>query len=364
MAMNGAVITGTEERALMHRRLIIALLYLLLIDAKGFAETDSAAIKGAPQEDGTYANPSKSLDHGSFSVRAPFMFRRLGTYFRSGENAPQMQIPDLDRLLGYGSDSQPSLTWIGHSTMLVQMGGMSFLTDPIWSKVPSPVPPVGPRRFVPPPIAIDDLPTIDFVVISHNHYDHLDIPTLRSLAARNAKTLFLVPMGNAALLRHHGIINVKELDWGQSLDLAGLTVHCLPAQHWSKRSLTDTNKTLWSSWAVISDSRRFYHAGDTGYFSGFKAIADYLGPFDLAALPIGAYAPRQMMRASHMNPEEAVTAAIDLKTKAAVAMHFGTFDLSDEPLDQPPGRFKAAASAQGLGEQQAWVLKIGETRSF
>ena len=348
----------------MHRRLIIAVLSLLLIDGRTFAGTDSVAIKRAPWDDGKYANASKSLDHGSLRIKAPFMFRRLGTYFRNGENAPQLQIPDLDRLYGYSSHKQPSLTWIGHSTMLVQMGGMSFLTDPIWSKIPSPIPLLGPKRFVPTPLAIVDLPKIDLVVISHNHYDHLDIPTLRSLAARNAQTLFLVPMGNAALLRRHGITNVKELDWGQSLDLPGLTVHCLPAQHWSKRSLTDTNKTLWSSWAMISDSRRFYHAGDTGYFSGFKAIADYLGPFDLAALPIGAYAPRQMMRASHMNPEEAVTAAIDLKTKAAVAIHFGTFDLSDEPLSQPPERFKAAASVQGLGEHQAWVMKIGETRPF
>ena len=324
----------------------------------------SASIQGAPRQGDTYTNPSKSLTHGNLGVRIPFMLRRLGTYFRDGNNAPEKQMPDAAKLRSYGKDSQPTVTWIGHSTLLLQMGGLTFLTDPIWSKIPSPIPPLGPRRFVPPAMAINELPTIDVIMISHNHYDHLDLPTLRLLAARNRQTLFLVPIGNAKLLRRHGIDNVKELDWGESIRLAGLTVHCLPAQHWSKRSLTDTNKALWSSWAVVGEHRRFYHAGDTGYFAGFKKIADYLGPFDLAAVPIGAYAPRQMMRASHMNPEEAITAALDLEAKTAVAMHFGTFDLSDEPLDQPPRRFKEAAAKQGMGEQQAWVLKIGETRFF
>jgi N-acyl-phosphatidylethanolamine-hydrolysing phospholipase D len=324
----------------------------------------AASMQGAPRQGDIYTNPSKSLSHGNLGVRISFMLRRFGTYFRDGNKAPEQQTPDTAQLRSYGKDSQPTVTWIGHSTLLLQMGGLTFLTDPIWSKIPSPIPPLGPRRFVPPAVAISELPTIDFIMISHNHYDHLDLPTLRMLAARYPQTLFLVPLGNATLLHRHGIDNVKELDWGESIRLAGLTVHCLPAQHWSKRSLTDTNKALWSSWAVVGEHRRFYHAGDTGYFPGFKKIAEHLGPFDLAAVPIGAYAPRQMMRASHMNPEEAITAALDLEAKTAVAMHFGTFDLSDEPLDQPPRRFKEAAASQGLGEQQAWVLKIGETRSF
>jgi N-acyl-phosphatidylethanolamine-hydrolysing phospholipase D len=187
---------------------------------------------------------------------------------------------------------------------------------------------------------------------------------LKSLAKRNPKTIFYVPLGNDDLLRQEGINKIEELDWGQTAVYKGVTVHCLPSQHWSKRSLTDTHKALWSSWAVTSADKRFYFAGDTGYFPGFAQIGESLGPFDLAAVPIGAYEPRAMMRESHMNPEEALRAAIDLQTTRAVAMHFGTFDLSDEPISEPPLRFKAAARKSELSEKDAWVLDIGETRKF
>ena len=210
----------------------------------------------------------------------------------------------------------------------------------------------------------EDLPPIDFVLISHNHYDHLDLPTLRALAERNADTIFFIPLGNGDLLRSQGITNVQELDWGQTASYKGATIHCLPSQHWSKRSLTDERKALWSSWAVTGEQRRFYFAGDSGYFSGFEEIGRKLGPFDLAAVPIGAYAPAAMMHESHMNPEEAVHAAEDLQARAAIAMHFGTFDLSDEPLAEPPIRFGNAAEESLLGRDNAWILDIGETRDF
>ena len=202
------------------------------------------------------------------------------------------------------------------------------------------------------------------MVISHNHYDHLDLPTLRTLAERNPETQFYVPLGNASLLQEQGIDKVEELDWGQTALYKGVTIHCLPSQHWSKRSLTDDHKALWSSWAVTGSDRRFFFAGDTGYFSGFEAIGSRLGPFDLVALPIGAYAPRAMMRESHMNPEEALLAAIDLQASRAVAIYFGTFDLSDEPLAEPPLRFRNAARNSELGEESAWIFNIGETREF
>ena len=314
----------------------------------------------APKDErGRFINTDKNLSRGSKAVQLSFFMRRFATVFRTGSGAPNL-MPNDGVLLR--DSSTPRITWIGHATLLVQMDGVNFLTDPIWSKTPSPVPFLGPSRWVAPGVEIDDLPTIDFVVISHNHYDHLDLPTLRKLAQLNESTVFFVPLGNADLLQKNGIQQVREMDWGDRVAFKETTIYCLPTQHWSKRSLTDTQKSLWSSWAVIGPERRFYFAGDTGYFDGFKEIGDKLGPFDLAAVPVGAYEPSAMMKASHLNPEEAVQAAQDVQAKTAVAMHFGTFDLSDEPIDEPPLRFNAAI--EGAEAIDGWVLDIGETRGF
>jgi len=342
---------------------ILLTIIALLAMRAGSATDDFFA--GAPKgDDGRFTNLAGDIGHGSFSVRFPFFLRRFGTYFRGGDGAPERVANDGAFLRENARHSVPTVTWIGHATLLVQMEHVTFLTDPTWSNRPSPVPLFGPSRYVEPGLEINDLPPIDFVVISHNHYDHLDLPTLQSLAKRNPETLFYVPLGNASLLQQQGIDKVEELDWGQTAVHKGVTIHCLPSQHWSKRSLTDDHKALWSSWAVTGAERRFYFAGDTGYFSGFEAIGNELGPFDLVAVPIGAYAPRAMMRESHMNPEEALLAAIDLRASRAVAIHFGTFDLSDEPLAEPPLRFNNAARNSELGEEAAWVLNIGETREF
>jgi len=332
------------------------------------AEGQAMAVGGllfdpAPiDKQGRFTNYQGDLSHGSTAVRLSFFLRRFGTMFRSDSGAPKKVANDGSFLRN--NTETPTATWIGHATLLVQMDGVNFLTDPIWSQTPSPVPLIGPSRWVDPGLALEDLPAIDFVVISHNHYDHLDLPTLRNLATLNPETLFFVPQGNGDLLRQNGIDQVRELNWGDTASYKGTTIHCLPTQHWSKRSLTDTRKALWSSWAITGAERRFYFAGDTGYFDGFKEIGAKLGPFDLAAVPIGAYEPNAMMEASHMNPEEAVQAAIDVQTNTAVAMHFGTFDLSDEPISEPPLRFKAAAKDTKLGDTNSWVLDIGETREF
>ena len=349
----------------MRRYLIILLVSLALVPIGVLHGESNMSINGAPRgEDGRFINLNGEMSHGSLGVRIPFFLRRFGTYFRSGKGAPQRVANDGAFLRENARHSAPTVTWIGHATLLMQMEHVTFLTDPVWSNRPSPVPVMGPSRFVAPGLAIDDLPPIDFVLISHNHYDHLDVPTLSALAKRSADTTFFVPLGNADLLLSNGISNVQELDWGQTGTYEGTTIHCLPSQHWSKRSLTDDHKALWSSWAVTGEEKRFYFSGDTGYFAGFEDIGKRLGPFDLAAVPIGAYEPRAMMRESHMNPEEAVKAAQDLQAKRAIAMHFGTFDLSDEPLDEPPQRFKAAATDTTLGDADAWVLAIGETRHF
>ena len=319
----------------------------------------------APRDgDGRFTNWSGDPSHGSFRVRFPFFMRRLGGLFSDRPGAPSRLANDGAFLRENARHSEPTVTWVGHATLLVQLDHVTFLTDPIWSNSTGPIASIGPRRFVSPGIALEDLPPIDFVVISHNHFDHLDLPTLEALARRDPATRFLVPLGNADLLREGGIDSVEEYDWGDTTTHGDVMIHCLPAQHWSRRGLRDERRSLWSSWAIVGPQRRFYFAGDTGYFEGFARIGKTLGPFDLAAVPIGAYEPSAMMRESHMDPEEAIRAAGDLAARRAVAMHFGTFDLSDEPLDEPPRRFAAAARASSLGADGAWILRIGETRGF
>ncbi len=346
----------------MPARLFFALLLpALLLEAP---RSGAEALGPAPRDgDGRFSNPGGPLGHGSFGVRFPFFLRRIAGSFRTRADAPRRMLNDGAFLRENARHSVPTVTWIGHSTLLVQMDHVTFLTDPIWSRTASPVSFAGPRRFVPPGLALEDLPPIDFVVVSHNHYDHLDLDTLEELAERDPETRFLVPLGNAELLRDAGIANVEALDWGETREHEGVTVHCLPSQHWSQRGVADRNRALWSSWAVTGSERRFYFAGDTGYFDGFARIAEALGPFDLAAVPIGAYRPVAMMREAHLDPEEAVQAAVDLRARRALAMHFGTFDLSDEPLAEPPRRFRAAAAGTTLADD-AWVLHVGETREF
>jgi N-acyl-phosphatidylethanolamine-hydrolysing phospholipase D len=313
---------------------------------------------------GRFLNTVGELERAGPSVTLPFFLRRITGVFRAAPNPPARVENDGDWLRENALHSQPTVTWVGHATLLVQMGHLSFLTDPIWSPTASPVSFLGPRRHVPPGIAIEDLPRIDFVLISHNHYDHLDLPTLKVLAKRNPNTRFYVPLKNGELLQSAGIENFQEFDWGDSIEHGGVTVLCLPVQHWSARGLGDERRALWSSWAVVSEKRRFYFAGDTGAFAGFEAIGRTHGPFDLAAVPIGAYEPVAMMQPSHMNPEEAVDAGTALQARRLVGMHFGTFDLTDEPLDEPPRRFRSAGATSGYAAEDLWVLDIGETRSF
>ena len=296
-----------------------------------------------------------SLMEGA-SVRLSFMLRRFGTYFRSGNDAPKRVENDEAQLQAPFRELQPAVTWIGHSTTLVQIDGINFLTDPIWSKRPSPVPLLGPRRYVPPGVALEDLPVIDFVVISHNHYDHLDVPTLKALAQRNPQTVFFVPLGNGELLRNNRHLSSRGIGLGPTSRLS-VAHGTLSTASIGASALTDTNRALWASWAVTSPKRRIYYAGDSGYFSGFTEIGDQLGPFDLAIVPIGAYAPRAMMLESHMNPEEAYQSATDVGASKALGVHFGTFDLSDEPLAEPPRRFLNASSNAPAAAPSPWILR-------
>ncbi len=321
---------------------------------------------GAPahHKPGGFRNPGGLAGHGDppATVTLPFFLRRAAaTLSNARVPAPPVVANDGAFLRENALSSVPTVTWVGHSTLLVQMGHVTFLTDPTWSRTASPLP-IGPRRFVQPGLRLEDLPPVDFAVVSHNHYDHMDLGTLERLAERGTRVF--VPLGNAATLRSAGIRTVEELDWWDRRTVRGVEVHCVPARHWSRRGLFDGDEALWSGWVVVAPERRFYFAGDTGMFPGFSEIGARLGPFDLAAVPIGAYEPQSMMKPAHLNPEEAIEAAVALRAGKSLAVHFGTFDLSDEPVDEPPKRFRAASDAAGRGEAWDWVLAIGETRRW
>ncbi|WP_281648073.1 MBL fold metallo-hydrolase [Parendozoicomonas sp. Alg238-R29] len=220
-------------------------------------------------------------------------------------------------------------TFINHATVLVQMDGLSILTDPIWSERASPVSFAGPRRYHPPALSMDELPPIDVVVISHNHYDHMDLPTLRELEAR-FQPHFIVGLGNSELLREEGLTHITEIDWWQNVQINDkVVITGTPAQHWSTRNRLDINKNLWLGFLIKGEKQVFF-PGDTGLGPHFKQIYNRYGSVDLALLPIGAYLPRWVMKDNHMSPADAVEAYDQLQTKAAMAIHFGTFDLADD----------------------------------
>ena len=255
----------------------------------------------------------------------------------------------------------PQITWIGHSTFLVQLDGVNMLTDPIWSDRTSPVSFAGPRRLVPPGIRFDDLPPIHAVLISHDHYDHLDLPTVRRLAREHHPTFF-VPLGLRTWFETLGIRTAVELDWWQSAPLGALTVTAVPAQHSSGRSLllADQNERLWASWVVLGRDRRLFFAGDTGYHAGLAETGRRLGPFDVATLPIGGYSDYRHHHPNHLSPEETVQAFEDLNARMLVPMHWGTFELNREPFREPPDRLMAEALRHGLEEHVA-QLSPGQT---
>lgn len=266
---------------------------------------------------------------------------------------------------------QPAVTWIGHATVLLQIGGINILTDPHFSERASPLSFAGPKRLVSPGVAIGDLPRIDAVLISHNHYDHLDEPSVRQLAAQaGGPPLFVVPLGIKVWLADKDIDHAVELDWWQSTRLGAVEIVFTPAQHWSGRSLTDRMETLWGGFAIFAPEQQVFFSGDTGYSQDFADIHQRFAErhggtdrgFDLALLPVGAYEPRWFMRTQHVNPGEAVQIHLDLKARQSIGVHWGTFVLTDEALDEPPRALAAARADKGVADDAFSVMAIGETR--
>jgi N-acyl-phosphatidylethanolamine-hydrolysing phospholipase D len=287
-------------------------------------------------------------------IREPVARAPAGDAFPRAE--PQISYPAAPA-------AEIRITWIGHASFLLQIGGCNVLTDPHFSERASPAQWFGPRRLTAPGLVFEQLPPIHAVILSHDHYDHLDSPTLRRIARTFPRATWLAPLGHEALVRSLGARDITEFDWWQAGRLEGATleVQALPVQHWTRRIGSPPSARLWCSWSLQSENRRIYFAGDSGYCPAFAEIGRQAGPFDAALLPIGAYEPRWFMQPAHMNPEEAVAAYGELRAEHFVAMHWGTFRLTDEHPLEPPERVRAAWAAAGLPPGRLHVLAIGET---
>jgi L-ascorbate metabolism protein UlaG (beta-lactamase superfamily) len=258
------------------------------------------------------------------------------------------------------ADAAVVVTFISHSTWLIQTRAGNLLTDPMYSRCAGPFNRFGPRRVRDSGVLFDDLPPISIVLLSHNHYDHCDLPTLRRLA-RRFNPLVVTPIGNARLVRSAGIERVEERDWWQQLEVDSLGITLTPAQHFSARGPFDRNRALWCGFRIDTATARLYFAGDTGYGPFFRDIRQRLGPTDLALLPIGAYEPRWFMKDIHMNPAEAVDAHLDLEARQSLGMHFGTFQLTPEAIDDPLIALAEARRGRQIPDTAFRTLDWGES---
>ena len=276
------------------------------------------------------------------------------------------QALDAAQALGQREDlaalEENHIAWLGHASFALKLSGKLILTDPYLSPHAGPLG-MGPKRFLAPALSAAELPPLDLIVISHNHYDHVDTVALKAYRWRN-ETPLVCPLGLAPLLRKLGFSQVTELDWWQQHHVGDLNITALPAVHFSGRGLFDRDRTLWSSMSLASPTKKVWFGGDTGYGEVFREIGERAGPFDLALVGIGAYEPRIIMEASHATPEEGVMIARDIGAKAAVGMHWGSIMLTPEDPFEAPDRFRRAARDQQYGEANAWIMQVGETRNF
>jgi L-ascorbate metabolism protein UlaG (beta-lactamase superfamily) len=276
----------------------------------------------------------------------------------------------VDHALLAQRHTEPLVTWLGHVTTLLQVAGLTILLDPTLADFAGPYGRVGAPRRVPVPLAPELMPPLDVVLISHNHFDHLCDATIGRLIAAGQRPRFFVPLGLKAWFDARGISNVTEMDWWDALPISdAVQLHFTPAQHWSRRTPWDTNASLWGGY-LLEWSRigrpvwRFLFPGDTGYSADFKAIRTRIGAVDFLALPIGAYLPRDFMKAMHVNPADAVQLMIDLEARQAMGVHWGTFMLTQEAFDQPPRDLAAALRDCGLPAERVWLLRQGESRAI
>lgn len=307
--------------------------------------------------DGKYFHNENKAHNGVFVVLKWLLFRKPGAWSEPLNNNiyPKPQARVLE--------DKFSVTFVNHATVLIQVAGINILTDPIWSQRCSPVSFFGPKRIREPGISFDDLPPIDIIIISHNHYDHLDLPTLQKLVKRD-KPKIIVGLGIKAYLDKNNITNANELQWWQHINLKrDLKLWSVPAQHFSGRGLGDRNKTLWMGFLISSPQAKIYFAGDTGFGPHFGQIHERFGDIDVALLPIGAFLPVPIMRHMHMQPREALEAALVLHAKASFAIHFGTFPLADDGQHEPLEELKKAQALMS-NPPHFEALDFGERRDF
>lgn len=303
-----------------------------------------------------FFNPGGALVDKSFFDMLRWRFRReVGPWRDWVDAAPGPRPPA--RVNG----GAVRVTFVNHATVLVQTGGVNILTDPIWSGRASPLSWMGPRRVRPAGIRFEDLPPIDAVVVSHNHYDHMDLQSLKRLSDRDHPRI-LVFLGNRALLEKADIRNVREIDWWQHEDIRGVRIHGVPAQHWSARGTRDRYRTLWGGFVIESSGGNIYFAGDTGEGPHFDTIAERFGPLRLAMLPIGAFRPEWFMAEAHLSPSQAIHVHERLKARRGMAIHFGTFSLGDDGEEEPVRVLRETMARKSVSSDSFWVLEFGEGR--
>tara|TARA_R110002050_G_scaffold660_7_gene4601 strand:+ start:3366 stop:4436 length:1071 start_codon:yes stop_codon:yes gene_type:complete len=327
--------------------------------------------KGTPVN--SASRPSHHTENG-FENRYPlpeskksfFTFLRLRLLGRESWPKAKKQIgktpvvaPNLDAI-HTPDPNVAQVTWIGHSTVLLQYQGINILTDPVFSDRASPFAHIGPKRYSPPGLAIDQLPKINIILLSHNHYDHCDIESLRQIGK---EPTYIVPLKNASLLKEAGIDSCIEMDWDQFAEVNGVKIVHTPSYHWSSRKISDRKEMLWGGYALtFPNGFKFYFVGDSGWNEQlFAEMGEKYGPFDLGLIPIGAYDPRDFMKAAHVNPEEAVLIKQTMGIKQAIAIHWGTFVLTAEPVDEPPKRLRIALEQAGLNPDHFLALPVGGT---
>ena len=293
-----------------------------------------------------------------------FYWKRFVSSFKSPvipehhQLSPEESIALYDRL-----KDENTITWIGQSTLLIKINGVTILTDPFFNQYASPIA-MGPKRFVEAGIPALALPKIDILLISHNHYDHLDAALIEAIPNKQEVNV-VIPLELGDFFKQKGYSNIHELDWYESITIGDILFSALPTVHYSGRGLGDKNKSLWSSWSISSSVGQYYFIGDSAYSSTlFKEIGKKFAPFDLAMVTIGTYGNRKYGVNNHTTPEEAVIIGREIQAKALMGIHWGTIDLSDEAPWEPPGRFQGAATKIGYPSEAIWLLKIGETRKL